>query len=136
MNNKNKLLSVATFAAFSLLASPAMAQDGLGGGDNSGFGGPPSESNYTLPNEVDYGEKCSRRRPQECTPEEKERINRNNAITCAVAGGVLGAITGIVVGAAASTVTSPAGGAVAGRVAGGAATPAIVAACIESLRIP
>jgi hypothetical protein len=46
MNNKNRKFTVAAVAAFSLWASPAMAQDGFGGDDNRGFGGAPTDYGF------------------------------------------------------------------------------------------
>jgi hypothetical protein len=118
-----------------IFSSMAVAQDGFGG-DNEGFGGIPSDGGFIVPNEVDFGPGCSRRRPRECTPEEREAHNLEVAWWRGTGGAVAGAGVGIAAGAAASTATTPAGGATIGHVTQAAVTPAIVGACYAYFRIP
>ena len=131
---KYKLLSIATFTAFSLWASPAMAQVSEGD-DFDSFGPPPAERGFYEANE--YGNACSRRRPKECTPEQRDNYNEIVAILCAAGGGAVGVIDGAivsailttsVVGAPAALVAGPIHGAVVGAAAAGA--------CYSRFKIP
>jgi hypothetical protein len=134
---KYKLLSIATFTAFSLWASPAMAQVSEGDDFDSfdSFGPPPAELGFYEANE--YGKDCSRRRPKECTPEQRDNYNEIVAILCAAGGGAVGVIDGAIVSAilTASVVGAPAApvaGAIHGTVVGAAA----IGACYSRFKIP
>jgi hypothetical protein len=131
---KKTLAGVAAIAFFSIWATPAMAQTFDGGGGS--FGDTPTEMGFVVPNQLDYGLGCSRSRPNECTPQEKDDYNRSAALWCAIGGGIAGYLGGLVVGAAVSALATPAAGVPAGQVYNRVAGPVAIAACYAKFRIP
>ncbi|MFN5127718.1 MAG: hypothetical protein ACK519_10245 [Sphingomonadaceae bacterium] len=133
---KYKLLSIATFTAFSLWASPAMAQVSEGDDFDSfdSFGPPPAERGFYEANE--YGKGCSRRRPKECTPEQRDEMNRLITLMCNLGGVAVGGASTAFMAVAAAPVLSPVGSTIAAGIYGSAVGLLTAEACAERNKIP
>jgi hypothetical protein len=98
---KYKLLSIATFTAFSLWAFPAMAQ--VSGNDE--YSPPPAERGFYAPRQ--FGNDCRRRNPKKCTPEQRDEMNRLITVMCNLGGAAIGGVSGDFVAVATALVLSP-----------------------------
>jgi hypothetical protein len=129
---KKTLAGAAAIAFFSIWATPAMAQtfDGRGG-----FNGPPIENSFVVPREMGFG--CSRSRPRECTPDQRDSYNELVQLLCTLGGGTVGVVDGVIVTAAvAASVWAAPAAPVAGAVHGGAVGAAAITACYARFKIP
>ena len=111
---KYKLLSIATFTASSLWASPAMAQ--VRGNDE--YSPPPAERGFYAPRQ--FGNECSRRNPKKCTPEQRDEMNRLITVMCNLGGTVVARVSGAFIAVATAPILSPVGSSIAAGTFGGA----------------
>jgi hypothetical protein len=130
---KYKLLSIATLTALPLWASPAMTQVSEGN-DFGSYGPPPAERGFYEANE--YGKGCSRRRPQECTPEQRDEMNRLITVMCNLGGTVVAGASGGFIAVATAPLLTPVGSGVAVSIYGGAVGLLTAEACVERYKIP
>ena len=133
---KYKLLSIATLTALPLWASPAMTQ--VSEGDDlslyGSYGPPPAERGFYEANE--FGKDCSPRKPDKCTPEQRDEMNRLITVMCNLSGVAAGGVSGAFVAVATAPVLSPVGSSIAAGIYGGAVGLLTAEACVERYKIP
>ena len=129
---KIKLLGAVMCAGLSFAwAAPAMAQM------EGGIEGPPDTGNFYTPQTYDAGIGCSRQRPKECTPEQREKYNDYVSTLCAVGGGITGTADGLLVAWlwGVTAVGAPAAP-IAGAVHGAAVSAVVYQVCMDRYKIP